>query len=185
MELICENGEQLLTAIPIDKIKNELMFEWSINFQNYEVKSSYPNLDTYHIILNFKDNNKLAEVILTVDNNLNVSLLDVCGSLPNLILHTIKETIVKELVEEYKLHAILSVMPMNAELLEDILRDKCTNITRTEILEYLYLHSKANMSKLPKEKQIKFILEAYDKDEDDKEGIMTILKKSLVEVPLN
>ena len=55
VEHFCKYGEKLLSAVSIDEIKNKLEFEWSIDFQNYEVKTSYPNLDTYHIILKFKE----------------------------------------------------------------------------------------------------------------------------------
>lgn len=127
----------------------------------------------------------MVEVILTADSKLKVSLLDVCGSIPTSVCHVIKETIAKELVEEYKLHVIISIMPINADTVGDILRDKCTNETRTSILHAIYSDSKVTANKLPKEKQVKFILDSYNKSEDDKAEIMRLIKMSLVNVPLN
>lgn len=184
-DFICSNGIGISTE-DITQAKQALMFEWinSLGHLTYEILHQFANLDTYHFVLQFKENKKIAEVILHMDGNYNVVLKDIKGSIPEPVITYIKGIIVPELTEENRLDIITSCFPLTVSIIEYLLKRKCNETVRYEILSEVNSIFKRIGRNFSEEEEIREILRCYIEDEyGDRERIADILKRSLVKIP--
>lgn len=183
----CNDGEPAVTNEIVEEIRNKLIFEWTLDEsiytygKNYEVIDTFSIMDTYHFILKFHHNNKLAEIILDIDDNMKVNFKKVRGNVPDIVIDYIKENIVPEMIEEHKLSVLVSCSPITIDSLEEVLRNKSSKRGNQGILSLFPSFNNVEKQGLSEEQMIREILWIYRNNKiEDKEMIIDTLKGYIV-----